>query len=268
MLPASLQMKYRLLFILTLIVIIPSIGQDISKIVFTSQDFDEPPTKQGKPLLTVEYTKDDSGNFTATHYLENNRRRKLETSVTIEKERVKIFKEWRTKGLKTFGLSDLGVNDDLIRDRAKSKDFKTTFGLPDNLLMQTDSFSYCQKWKMTKSIAIDGHHLEMVIYFADNETDKYMFGSNDLGMGLFDLKGYVYSYQLLSDKIPNQVYQYDFFTLENLADIVLTYYKTVECEGYYYNEFEDKNPKRTVQQSRMMTDWDFFEYMRRRNKKE
>lgn len=259
-------MKYRLLIILSLLVIIPSFGQDINKISFISKGFDEPPTKQGKPLLKVEYKKDDSGNFTATHYLKNNSRKELENTITIEKERVEVFKEWKLKGVKTFELSDLGISDDLIRDKEKSEAIKTNFSLPENLLVQTDSFSYCQKWKMTESISTGGYKLEMVIYFANNEAEKFVFGSNDLGMGLFDLKGYLYSFKLLSEKTPNQVPQYDFFSMDNLANILLTYYKTVECEGYYYNEFIEKNPERSAQENRMKTGWDFVEYMRQRKK--
>ncbi|MFN7602896.1 MAG: hypothetical protein ACK5R0_16025 [Bacteroidota bacterium] len=261
-------MKYGLLIILMLLTIVPSIGQDISKIVLSSQGFDEPPTKQGKPLLTVEYVKDDSGNYTATHYYENKKKRKLGTPITIEKERIKIIEEWKANNLKRFQLSDLGLNDELIRKRAKDKDLKTTFGLPDNLLLETDSFSLCQRLKMTKSHSTGGHRLKVSIDFVNGETDIFEFGSNDLGMGLFNLRGYFYSYKLLLDRIPNQVHQYGFFTLDNLTDLVLTYFKIVECEGYFYNEFTDKNPNRTPQENRMMTGWDFFEYMRQRSKKE
>lgn len=266
-LPASLLMKYALLIILTILTIVPSVGQDINKIIFSSKGFDEPPTKQGKPLLTVEYLKDDSGNYTATHYYENKKKRKLGTPITIEKERIKIIEEWRTNNLKQFKPSDLGFNDELIKKRAKEKDFKTIFGLPDNLLMQTDSFSLCQRWKIIKSHSTGGHQLKVSIDFVNGESDKFEFGSNDLGMGLFNLRGYLYSYKLLSDRIPNQVHQYGFFTQDNLTDLVLTYFKTVECEGYYYNEFTNKNPSRTPQENRMMTDWDFVKYMKQRNKK-
>lgn len=186
----------------------------------------------------------------------------------IEKERIKIIKEWRTNNLKQFKPSDFGLNDELIRNRAKDKDFKTTFELPDNLQLQTDSFSLCQRWKMTKSHSTGGHQLELTINFTNGETDKFEFGSNDLGMGQFNLRGYLYSYILLSDRIPNQVHQYGFFTQDSLTDLILTYFKTVECEGYYYNEFTDKNPKRTPQENRMMTGWNFVEYMKQRSKKE
>ena len=121
------------------------LNSHLSKIVFTSQGFDEPRTKKGKPLLRIEYTKNDSGNFTATHYLENKKKRKLKTPITIDKERVTLFRDWRIKRLKTFKLSDFGLNDELIRERSINKNIKTSFGLPDNLLIQTDSFSYCQK---------------------------------------------------------------------------------------------------------------------------
>jgi hypothetical protein len=261
-------MKYGLLIISTLLTIVPSVGQDINKITFSSEGFDEPPTKQGKPLLTVEYLKDDSGNYTATHYYENKRKRKLERPITIEKQRIEVIVDWRTNNLKTLKISDLGLTDELIRERAKNKDFKTTFGLPDNLLLQTDSFSLCQRWKMTKSHSTGGHRLSVTIEFVSGETDQFEFGSNDLGMGLFNLRGYFYSYKLLTDRIPNQVHQYGFFTQDTLTDIVLTYFKTVECEGYYYNEFTDNNPKRTPQENRMMTGWDFVEYMKQRSKKE
>lgn len=108
--------------------------------------------------------------------------------------------------------------------------------------------------------------MEIVVSYSNNETDKFVFGSNDLGMGLFDLKGYLYSFLLLSDKIPNQVYQYDHFTPNNFADIILACYKTVECEGFYYNEFTDRNPTRTPAENRLMKDWDFVEYMKQRKK--
>lgn len=235
--------------------------------MFSSQGYDEPPTKQGKPLLTVEYMKDASGNYTATHYYENKKKRKLETPRTIEKERIEIIEGWRTSDLKTFKTSDLGLNDELIRKKAQDKDFKITFGLPDNLLLETDSFNLCQRWKMTKSHSTGGHKLKVSIVFVNGDTEKFEFGSNDLGMGLFNLRGYFYSYQLLLDRIPNQIYQYSFFTVDNLTDLILTYFKTVECEGYYYYEFTDKNPKRTPQENRMMTGWDFVEYMKQRKQK-
>lgn len=259
-------MKYKLLIILTLLTIIPSIAQDINKIVFISQGFDEPPTKQGKPLLTVEYTKNDSGNFAATHYLENKKKRKLETPIIIDEERVTLFKDWRIKGLKTFKLSDFGLNDEIVRERARNNKLKTSFGLPESLLIQTDSFSYCQNWKMTRSITTGGYQLAIEIIYTNRETDKFVFGSNDLGMGQFDLKGYLYSFLLLTDKIPNQVHQYDYFTLNNFVDIVLAYQKTVECEGFYYNEFVDMNPTRTSAENRTMTDWDFVKYLKEREK--
>jgi len=261
-------MKYGLLIILTLLTIITSFGQDIKKIVFSSQGFDEPPTKQGKPELTVEYLKDESGDYTARHYYKNKKKIKLETPITIEKERVKIIGEWRANNSKEFKPSDLGLNDEQIRKRAKDKDFKTTFGLPDNFLVRTDSFNLCQRWKMIVSHSTGGHRLRVTINFENGDTDKFEFGSNDFGTKKFDLRGYFYSYQLLATKTPKQVYEYGFFTQENLTDLILNYFKTIECEGYYYNEFEGKNPKRTPQENRMMTGWDFAEYMKQRNKKE
>ena len=41
---------------------------------------------------------------------------------------------------------------------------------------------------------------------------------------------------------------------------------TIECEGFYYNEFINQHPERTAQENRMRIGWDFKEYMENRKK--
>lgn len=261
-------MKYRLLLLLSLLTVFSSAGQEIDKIVFSSQAFDEPPTVRGKPTRTVEYVKDELGNCTASHYHKNRKKIKLRTAIKIEKERLIKIGEWRTNNSSTFELADVGLDDDRIRRRAKDKDFETAFELPTNFLIRTDSFNLCQSWKMTRAYSTGGYLLRVNITYSTGEIDAFEFGSNDLGMGQFDLKGFIFSYHLLSENIPKEVYQYDFFTRDSFTDITLNYFKTIECEGYYYSEFTDKNPNRTARENRTMSGWDFVDYMKQRSKKE
>jgi hypothetical protein len=57
-----------------------------------------------------------------------------------------------------------------------------------------------------------------------------------------------------------------FFTKDNFEKITLDYFNTIECEGFYYNEFKINNPKRTPAENRMRNGWDFLEYMKMRGK--
>ncbi|WP_111670042.1 hypothetical protein [Algoriphagus litoralis] len=119
---------------------------------------------------------------------------------------------------------------------------------------------------MIKSFSTGGYKLSVKITYQTGTSNYFEFGSNDLGMGRLDLKGFIYSYQLLTERIPDQVYQYGFFTKDSFEDIILYYVKTIECEGFYYNEFTDRNPKRTPAENRMRKGWDFLEYMKMRAK--
>ena len=108
----------------------------------------------------------------------------------------------------------------------------------------------------------------MTLIYNDGQKKEFIFDSNDIGEGNFNLGDYILCYTLLADKIPNEVPSYGFFSKSKFTDIVLCYQKTVECEGYYYKEFTDKNPTMTSKDKRMMTGWNFVEYMGQRNEKE
>ena len=110
--------------------------------------------------------------------------------------------------------------------------------------------------------------LTVTLIYNDGQKKEFIFDSNDIGAGSFNLGDYILCYTLLADKIPNEVPSYDFFSKSKFTDIAFHYQKTVECEGYYYKEFTDKNPTMTSKDKRMMTGWNFVEYMEQRNKKE
>jgi hypothetical protein len=257
-------MKNRLLIILTLLTIIPSVGQDIEKIVFTSQQADEPPTKQGRSKYTIEFKRQTNGELVSSDFNKNKKRKKLKDKITIDKGQVEKVIKWRALSKKRFTQSDLGLDMGTLKTRRN--DYVLNFEIPTDLTVNVDSFQFCQTYKMTKSISTGGETLTVTLINKKGLKEEFIFDSDDIGKGSFKLEDYIFCYTLLLDKIPNEVPHYNFFSKDKLMDIVLYYQATVECEGYYYKEYTDKNPKMTSKDKRMRTGWNFVEYMGQRIK--
>src|SRR5690606_2054472 len=93
-------MKYILLTILTVLTF-PSVGQEIDKVIFTSQQADEPPTKQGRPKYSIEFRRLAIDELSTSHFYYDKRKKRLNDKVAIDKERTEKITEWKnkTKGL-------------------------------------------------------------------------------------------------------------------------------------------------------------------------
>jgi len=115
-------MKYGLLIILTLTTIFQSIGQEIEVIALTTQQADEPPTKQGRTLYSIDFKKQVNDELTTSTYYENTDRQKLKEPITIDKERINTVENWRTIDKKVFALLDLGLDITTLKNRK----FQTT----------------------------------------------------------------------------------------------------------------------------------------------
>ena len=194
------------------------------------------------------------------------KKKKLNHKVTIDKDRTEKIIEWKKQDKRTFTQTDLGLDITTLKPQTKSH--KLNFDLPTELIVSVDSFQFCQTYEMTKTISTGGETLTVTLIYKDGQKQEINFDSNNIGEGNFNLKDYILCYTLLVDKIPNEVPSYGFFSKSKFTDIVLYYQKTVECEGYYYKEFTDKNPTMTSKDKRMMTGWNFVEYMGQRNKKD
>lgn len=258
-------MKYGLLIILTLTTIFQSVGQDIEVIALTTQQADEPPTKQGRTLYSIDFKKQVNGELTTSAYYENTDRQKLKEAITIDKERINTVENWRAINKNVFTQLDLGLDITTLKNRTSN--YKLNFEIPGDFSVRVDSFLFCQEYKMTKSISTGGEIIVVTLIYKSGLKDEFAFDSNDIGTGEFNLRDYIHCYTLLKDKIPVEIRNHDFFTSDKLTDILLYYQKTVECEGYYYKEYTDKNPKMTSKEKRMMTGWDFVKYMGQRSNK-
>jgi len=142
---------------------------------------------------------------------------------------------------RTFNQSDLGLDIKILKTAASS--YKLNFDLPTDLIVSVDSFQFCQNYKMTKGISTGGERLTVTITYTDRQEREFIFNSNDIGEWNFNLRDYILCYTLLAEKLPNEVPGCSFFSKNKFIEIVLFYQRTVECEGYYYKEFTDKNLK-------------------------
>jgi len=247
------------------VLVIPSFGQEIEKIIFESQQAEEPPIKQGCPKFTIEFNAKANGDFVASDFYKNKKKMKLKDKVTVEKERFEKIMEWKKLNKRTFSQSDLGL--DITALKNQTNHYQLNFEIPPDLMVNVDSFQFCQTYKMTKSISTGGERLGVTLINNEGQKQEFIFDSNDIGEKNFNLTDYILCYSILAVKIPDEVKGYGLFSRNKFMDIILYYQKTVECEGFYYKEFTDKNPTMTSKDKRMMTGWNFIEYMEQRSKK-
>ena len=111
-----------------------------------------------------------------------------------------------------------------------------------------------------------GEMISVMMLAKSRPTAQFTFHPNDIGTCEFNLKEYIFCYTILNDRIPAEFRHFDFFSREKLAEIVVYYQATVECEGYYYQEYADKN-QLTGNERRIKLGWDFVEYVRERTSK-
>jgi hypothetical protein len=257
-------MKHLQLIILTFLLITPGIGQNIEKIIFTSQRADEPPTKQGMPKYTIEFIREVNGDLVTFYYKEDKKRKKLSDKIVIDKKRVERTTHWKAIDKKDFTPTELEIDHTSLKSGLERS--QLSFGIPTDFTVSVDSFQYCQNFKMTKILATGGETITVTLVNSLGQKSNYVFNSNDIGQGNFDLQNYLFCSTLLKDKIPSVIPNNDFFSEEMLRDILLSYQKTVECEGYYYKEYIENNPQISIQERRTMTNWNFVEYMKNRKK--
>lgn len=258
-------MMNKLLIILTILTT-PSVGQEIQKIIFTSQQIDEPPTKLGRRTkYVIEFIGQESGDFVASDFYVDKKRNTLKEKVTISKERVERITEWKKYNKKTFTQSDLDL--DLVSLKTQMTNYELNFDLPPDFTVKVDSFQFCRTYNDTKVISIGGEIFTITLIYKLGQQQEFIF-DEDFNEDDFNLHDYILFYKLLAGKIPDEVPSYDFFSKDKFIRVILYYQKTVECEGLYFKEFTDKHPDMSAKDKRMRTGWNFIEYMEQRTKKQ
>lgn len=166
----------------------PSVGQDIEKILLVSQEGDEPPTKPGPSKYTMAFEINSDEDFIATQIKRDNKRRELSEVAKIEKERIDKIGEWDKVKKVNFTMVDLGIDRNTLELAAENSKYKLNFELPDQIVLDVDSFEFCQNYKMTESISTGGETMGVTMLAKSRPTAQFTFHSNDIGTGGFKLR--------------------------------------------------------------------------------
>jgi hypothetical protein len=247
---------------------ISTYGQGVVKIIFTSQQDDEPPTRDGRPKFTIAFDKQSNGDFAASRFYENDRRRRLMCKAVIEKARLEKLISWKQSDKRIFSQAELDLDIDSLRARPAAA--KLTFDLPTELVIDVDSFQFCRDYTGYRKLITfqtGGEYYTVTLLYTEREKDEFIFDWSGPIWENLNLRDFILCYTLLAGKIPHAVHGYEFFSKESLMDKIMYYQSTVECEEFYYKEFVDKNPGMTSPDKRQRKGWNFIEYLKQRNEK-
>ena len=150
----------------------PTVGQEIDKVIFTSKQADEPPTKQGRPKYSIEFKRLASDELSTSDFYYDKRKKRLNDKVTIDKDRAEKVTEWKKQNKRTFTQSDLGL--DITTLKTQTNNHKLNFDLPTDLVVSVDSFQFCQTYKMTKSISTGGETLTVTLIYNDGQKEEFI----------------------------------------------------------------------------------------------
>ena len=262
-------MKKAILLILLIFNFSDCFCQDIESVVIQAKQLNEPPTKPGPATYEIKFTKDKSGDLYAKYYFlkgGKNKKIRLKKTIKISKEDIELFSEWRSREKDKFSLSDFGVNIEELNASISMAPFRPKVPIVEEFVITMDTLNYCSQYQSEHSISTGGFVINVFLKTAQDSVNYFSYDSDDKREYKFDLKGYLHLQPLLEDKLPDGFLKNDFFSKEKLIENLLYYKRIIECEGFFYQEFINNNPNRTIQENRMRVGWNFQEYLENRNK--
>ena len=243
------------------------LSQDYESIVVTVEHANEPPTNYGPVVFEITFTSDELNSFVAktyTHTYKKKKKVKLDEPYYINSTSIQRFMDWRAMSKSKFLLNEFDMNIDELNN--SNTGHKPNFEITEEMI-RMDSFNYCKDWQFKRSFSTGGYSISIKLIKNNKSTEFINFNSNDIGSNKFDLNSYLLIQPVLEDKIPEEFRIDGFFDKESLITKLNYYFKVIECEGFYYNEFINQNPQRTKQENRMMVGWNFEDYLKKRRKK-
>lgn len=242
------------------------VGQNIEEISVQVSHADEPPTKHGPQVFEISFVSNGSKNLSTDYYTNKYRKKKkvkLQEPIVIEAHQLENFNNWVSTYKSEFLLNELGV--DFSKLGLSNSSYKTEFKIKEEKI-RIDSFNICKGWQKLRSISTGGFSIKVQMMKDGDSSEILNFDSNDIGMFKLDLQSLLIIQPILQNKIPEEMGTDGLFDEESLIELLNYYYKVVECEGFYYNEFIEQTPGRTKAENRTMAGWNFSEYMNQRNK--
>jgi hypothetical protein len=234
----------------------------IKSLTIETQEADEPPTKQGRPKYSMEFIRNKHGDLETSFFKVDNKRRALKP-VVIEKSRLDTLSKWLIVNKRDFKISEFYTDEKIHLQYFNDSQYRLNIPIQGNILIQTDSFTFCQNHRnIQRTLSNGGYSFMTTIKFVDNSKRIFRFESGDIGEHKFDLLNYLYLYRLLNDKLPDNFPEYQLFSVDFFENFIAYYIQTIECEEYYYKEFKKLHPDRSARQNRMRDGWDYLKFLK------
>lgn len=211
------------------------------------------------PEGEISFIKKSNGDFVSTFYYVDNRKKSLKKPITLENSRVKTFQSWLTTNKKEFRLEEIGIDTSALSKQISTSN-NLTFVSERNVVIKIDTFMFCNQLIEEKG-NIESRTFKEEITFIDSlGVSKSFIFDNDNSFNK-NLYQYILLYQLFRNKLSEEAPPFGTFNENHMLHLILVYLKTIECEEYYYQEYLEKNPNKTVKEKRMRTGWNFQDFM-------
>ena len=242
----------------------------MKEVVVESQEIVDLPENQQPPLYRLIFKPSLSGDFQTSIIEEESgkkiKRIKLKEKIILTEKRLDSTTKWISNNKTSFSLDDLYLDPELHKIFVNANQKQKSDSLLKNFVVSTDTFNFCNSFDPLRYLVNASKKLHVTFKYENSEEKVFEFDFVDFYKNKFNLQDYLMVYPLLKDKLPTAYIQSDFFSEETLLKVLRHYIKTIDCEGYYYDEFIKAHPERTAQENRMRVDWNFEEYMRNRDK--
>ena len=244
-------------------------GQGVKEIIVESQRLNEPPTIPPPALYQIKFERTKKGDFKASavqELLDKSSEKTLKDDIVLSKEKVNQTNSWLSNNKSSFSFTDLNTDLQQINNAIVTHQLTLAEKIDEDFMVKVDSFNFCNSFDNRRTMVIGGAKLNVTLKLENGDNETFSFEAGDFGTEKFNLRDYLIFYPLLKDKIPIHNEASDFFNETQLLRVLLHYLDTIECEGFYYNEFISIYPERTPKENRMRVGWNFEEYMRNRKK--
>ncbi|MCU0451526.1 MAG: hypothetical protein MUC97_17060 [Bernardetiaceae bacterium] len=234
-------------------------GRQLTEVVYTSQQHDEPPTTTGRrDPYQIRFVLVPSGDLVAHHYQRERKRIKLQKPLVIPRGRVDTLIRWLATNQRKFSPAELGLDEDSIRKSLPPLHLPP----PQNLVIDVDSFSFCAKHTMIGLLKTGGTVHRVNLHLRNGQRTEFVFDSPDPRTKDFNLQAYLFTQKVLNGVVPPAFPDLESFSPVMLKQVFQTYWKVIACEGFYYTEFSRSHPELSSDEKRRT--WNFAKYLRGR----
>lgn len=117
---------------------------------------------------------------------------------------------------------------------------------------------------MAQVVSAGGETVQVIVIDNAGHRTVLAFPVTNPRVSPFPIQAYLLGYILLHDLFPDTVAGHAFFSRGMLEEVLIEYIKVIPCEGFYYQEYLNRNPQLTPQERRTRKGWNFKDYLQQR----